>query len=419
MTKKLPRDQIKYPRINENDRHLIEHMWNDEKLTQSEIARKLNRSQSAISRELKQGNIFDFSNLSKRQLYNLEIHSRIKYSALRGQFIATQRSVRRGNGSKLLTDELKELIEHWVNVEHWTPEQIAEAHVSDIEVSASTIRNWARQGKIYLRPYYRKRANNTDAEKVKIKTQYQKQREIDRLRSKLKSQGILVRHSIYERPPKINTRRQFGHWEIDLVLPAKGKNGGINDKSAILTLVERKTRFYVLVKIDSKQSFDVIKGFRYFYKNYGKWVRTITADNGIEFMSWDFLEVVQQEYKTKIYYATPSSPQERGTNEYKNRELRVFIPKKTTFRTIKQKDLEVIADKINRKPIRIALQGSTPYERFNKEYRNMERYKERYIKQKIKKYEQKLAEEINALKDVNLTDIDADKDVKVDIDDIS
>ena len=49
----------------------------------------------------------------------------------------------------------------------------------------------------------------------------------------------------------------------------------------------------------------------------------------------------------------------------------------------------------------------------------MERYKERYIKQKIKKYEQKLAEEINALKDVNLTDIDVDKDVKVDIDDIS
>lgn len=49
----------------------------------------------------------------------------------------------------------------------------------------------------------------------------------------------------------------------------------------------------------------------------------------------------------------------------------------------------------------------------------MERYKERYIKQKIKKYEQKLAEEINALKEVNLTDIDADKDVKVDIDDIS
>ena len=72
MTKKLPPDQVKYPRIHENDRHLIEHMWNDEKLTQSEIARKLNRSQSAISRELKQGNIFDFSNLSKRQLYKAD-----------------------------------------------------------------------------------------------------------------------------------------------------------------------------------------------------------------------------------------------------------------------------------------------------------------------------------------------------------
>lgn len=48
MTNKLPPDQVKYPRIHENDRHLIEHMWNDEKLTQSEIARKLNRSHLVI-----------------------------------------------------------------------------------------------------------------------------------------------------------------------------------------------------------------------------------------------------------------------------------------------------------------------------------------------------------------------------------
>lgn len=180
---------------------MIEHLWNNEHWSQVEIGRKLGFSQGTIARELQRGNVLDFTHLDKRTLLNMNIYARIKYSAMRGQYVAIKNKTQVGSQT-LLTPQLKELIEAWVNVEHWTPEQIVEAHVSDIEVSASTIRNQPKQGKIYLRPYYRKRANNTDAKKVKIKTQYQKQRETDRLRSKLKSQVILVRHSIYERPPK-------------------------------------------------------------------------------------------------------------------------------------------------------------------------------------------------------------------------
>ncbi|CDX66479.1 Putative uncharacterized protein [Leuconostoc citreum] len=72
---------------------------------------------SSILRELHRGNTLDFSHLDRRTLLNMDIHARIKYSAQRGQYIATKKRFRMGQGL-LLTPELKELIEHWINVEH-------------------------------------------------------------------------------------------------------------------------------------------------------------------------------------------------------------------------------------------------------------------------------------------------------------
>ncbi len=67
------------------------------------------------------GNVLDFSNLDRHTLLRMNIHARIKYSAQRGQYIATKKRFRMGQGL-LLTPEL---IEYWINVENWTPEQIA------------------------------------------------------------------------------------------------------------------------------------------------------------------------------------------------------------------------------------------------------------------------------------------------------
>ena len=130
-------------------------------------------------------------------------------------------------------------------------------------------------------------------------TKRDKEREIARLREQLKNDGELVRHSIFDRSQVVESRKQFGHWEIDLVLPAKMNNQRYQDTTAIMTLTERKTRFTALIIVRSKKSSDMIDAFKLFYERYGsKAVRTITADNGSEFISWDFLEYVQKQLKS-------------------------------------------------------------------------------------------------------------------------
>ncbi|MDM7647650.1 IS30 family transposase, partial [Leuconostoc falkenbergense] len=193
-------------------------------------------------------------------------------------------------------------------------------------VSASVIRLWARKGLIDIRKHKYHRQNGTPKERAVAQTRRDKEREIARLREQLKNDGELVRHSIFDRSQVVESRKQFGHWEIDLVLPAKMNNQRYQDTTAIMTFTERKTRFTALVLVRSKKSSDMVDAFKLFYERYGKAVRTITADNGSEFISWDFLEYVQKELKIKLYYATPSSPQQRGSNENRNRKLRDWYP---------------------------------------------------------------------------------------------
>lgn len=382
MSDETPKKRKRQPHINENQRHMIEYLWNIEKMTQADIARRLGYTPSSILRELHRGNTLDFSHLDRRTLLNMDIHARIKYSAQRGQYIATKKRFRMGQGL-LLTPELKELIEHWINVEHWTPEQIA-GNVQDVDVSSSTIRDWSKRGLINIRTHKYHRQDGSPKQRELAKNQRARQREIARLRENLQKSGELVRHSIYDRSPVVAKRKQFGHWEIDLVLPMKQNNGQYQDHSAIMTVVERKTRFYALIKVKSKQSKDMIEAFKLFYERYGKAVRTITADNGSEFISWDFLEYVQKELKIKLYYCTPSSPHQRGSNENRNGKLRDWFPKGTSFKPVRQKQLDEVADKMNAMPMRIALQGKSPIELFDTEYKTMQRYRRAYEKRKLK-----------------------------------
>jgi len=373
--------------ITENERYMIEHLWNEEHWSQVEIGRKLGYSQGSIGRELERGNVLDYSHLDRRTLLNMNIYARIKYSAMRGQYVAIKNKTRVGTGL-LLTPELKELIETWVNVEHWTPEQIA-GNVQDVNVSSSAIRLWARKGLINIRTnkYHGK---TTTAEKKVLDSQRAREREIQRLRNKLRENGDLVRHSIYERPAKVEKRQQFGHWEIDLVLPRKNNNGMQRDDTALMTLVERKTRFISIIKVRTKQTADVVAGFKLFWERYGQAVRTITADNGSEFISWGFLEHVQQEMGVKIYYCSPHAPHQRGTNENRNRKLRDFYPKGTSFDRVTQQMLDETAERMNTMPLRMALGNKAPIQVFDPEYKAMQRYKRAYNKKKQKQLEDQI-----------------------------
>lgn len=156
--------------------------------------------------------------------------------------------------------------------------------------------------------------------------------------------------SIEYRPPEANDRSSIGHWEIDLVVSKQGK------KSAILTLVERATRFSLYVKIADKTQASVAKGLVKARRQLVKMkkahtILSITADNGSEFLNSDQLK--KSFGCHEVYYAHPFSSWERGSNENGNRLLRRFLPKKTHFDKITSRELNRIQNWVNQYPRKI------------------------------------------------------------------
>nr|WP_170170050.1 IS30 family transposase [Vagococcus elongatus] len=131
--------------------------------------------------------------------------------------------------------------------------------------------------------------------------------------------------SIDQRPSLINTRKTFGHWEIDSVIGSKSK-----DDNALLTLVERKTRYMITIVLDDHTEESVCHALKQLVKKFGQTLftqvfKSITADNGSEFSSLDDT----LKHLSDIYFAHPYLSWERGTNERHNGLLRQFVPKGT------------------------------------------------------------------------------------------
>ena len=129
--------------------------------------------------------------------------------------------------------------------------------------------------------------------------------------------------SIEERPKEIDQRNEFGHWECDLVLGHKTK-----DDQVLLTLSERMSREFLIIRIPDKTSVSVMQAFKMLQKQYSEhWndiFKTITTDNGSEFADLANLEEVS---KTLVYYAHPYTSCDKGTVERHNGLIRRFIPK--------------------------------------------------------------------------------------------
>lgn len=160
--------------------------------------------------------------------------------------------------------------------------------------------------------------------------------------------------SILERPEIINERNEFGHWEGDLVTgPRDGQNG------AYLTLIERKTRFYYMLPINSKSAKKVYMQINKLHKFYGDSFqdifKSITFDNGSEFSRWKDMEIKPgtKEHRTKIYFGRPYHSCDRASNENCNGLIRYFIKKGTDINTISHEKTIEINDKINNKKRKI------------------------------------------------------------------
>jgi IS30 family transposase len=153
--------------------------------------------------------------------------------------------------------------------------------------------------------------------------------------------GILKnRVSIDERPAIVDTRQRLGDWEVDTII-------GKGHRQAIVSLVERKSRLALLRKVESKTAQAVADAVIELMKSLPVRTHTITADNGKEFADH---ERIARDLRTKIYFAHPYSSWERGSNENMNGLVRQYFPKKRSFATITQQEIDFVMDRLNNRP---------------------------------------------------------------------
>lgn len=296
-----------------------------------EIARHLRRAPSSISREVRR-------------------HGGIKvYRA----FTADKRARRRTRRPKqclLARDErLRQLVTQKLLID-WSPEQIS-AWLKKVYPKDETMR--VSHETIYRSLFVQARG----VLKQELTTHLRRGRTLRRSRNAARRSaprgGIVDAICIRERPAQAEDRAVPGHWEGDLLCG--------DQQSQIATLVERKSRFVMLVKVPSKSTEVVVAALsKHVRKLPSQLRRSLTWDRGFELSGHKQFTLATQ---MQVYFCDPRSPWQRGSNENTNGLLRQYFPKGQDISQYSQRQLDEVAMRLNQRP-RETLDFDTPAQRF-------------------------------------------------------
>lgn len=313
---------MNYQQLIDSQRYQIE-AYQKAKYTITQIAKELGVHKSTISRELKRN--------SKKRGYNAN-HA----------VIVSKERKRESYKHHVFNSTMRKHIDLKLRKNQWSPEQIKgrcdldrTSMVSIERIYQYIYEDQSKGGNLYLdlrtaRRWRKKRSNR-----------------------KHQRGQIPNRVMIGQRPEIVAAKTRFGDWEVDTII-------GKNHKTAILTVTERKSQFELMVKTDGTKAESIRKQMINLLAPYKKLVKTITSDNGKEFTKH---QEIAKKLEADFYFAEPYSPWQRGLNEYNNKLIRQYLPKKTNFNLISNQTINMIISKLNNRPRKL-LGYKTPNEIF-------------------------------------------------------
>nr|WP_231984559.1 IS30 family transposase [Mycobacterium sp. 852014-52144_SCH5372336] len=303
----------------------------DAGLSDAAIAEQIGRDRSTVWRE-------------KRRNRNADgdYHARMAHSR-------AAQNAKRPKGFKLNDARLCAPIQMWMD-QGWSPKLIAEVLARDhpddrlARVSHETIYKCLYvQGRGQLRADLHKR----------LSTKRAARKPRGHIERRGKFSDVIT---ISKRPPEADDRAVPGHWEGDLIM-------GTGNTSAIGTLVERSTRFTILLYLPDDHTAESVATAMIAAMSElpAHLRRTITWDRGTEMANWQDIAL---QLRAPVYFCDPHSPWQRGSNENTNRLLRFWFEKGTDLRAHTKADLKRIQDTLNTRP-RPTLDLDTPADRLN------------------------------------------------------
>ena len=294
----------------------------------AQLGREMGRSDKSVKGEYLRGRV----TLKGKNLEEYE-----SYSAEKGQQEAESRHANKGAPMKITTLIAAEI----------------KTHVVDLRRSPSVaLEKMKKEGKHAWLPskralYYA--IENGHLEVVRKSLPYGGKRREKTKRGKRMAYARMPGKSITDRPKEAENRTEYGHWEMDTVAGPMGGHG-----ACLLVLTERATREEIIAWMPDRTQKSVYRALRVIARSGRSpfaTMRSLTSDNGSEF--WDF-KTIEAAIRASgaaafagLFYAHPSCPHERGSNENANRLIRRYLPKGTDFSKISKRRIQEIEDEMN------------------------------------------------------------------------